>query len=91
MAGTVFRDPGFALAGARITMTAAPTPQKTAKFKKLKAVADSRGEFAFRVPPEPMRYVISVELDGFTSQEKPVVVQAAERVEVYFTLEPVSR
>jgi hypothetical protein len=91
VAGTVFRDPGFALSGARITMVPAPEPAKASKLKKIKAVVDSRGEFAFRVPAEPMRYLISAEANGYASQEKQIVVQAAERIEVYFTLQPVSR
>lgn len=90
VAGTVFRDPGFALAGARITMTPAPdanSPAKT-KTKKSKAISDSRGEFAFRVPAVAMRYMISVEADGYAPQQKPVEVQGGERAEVYFSLQP---
>ena len=93
VAGTVFRDPGFSLAGAKVTITPAPdkTSAGTGKIKKMKAILDSRGEFAFRVPSVPMKYIVAVQADGFAPQEKPVEVQGGEREEVYFTLLPVSR
>ena len=90
VAGTVFRDPGFALPGARVTLTPDPEPGQSTKIKKQKAVADARGEFAFRVPPQPMRYKVTVEAEGLKTQEKPAQVQAAERVDLFFSLEPVS-
>src|SRR5947209_561758 len=46
IAGTVFRENGFSLAGAAVTLS----PKDTAKVKKMQSVSDSRGEFAFRVP-----------------------------------------
>jgi len=90
VAGTVFRDPGFALPGARVTLTPDPEPGQSTKIKKQKAVADARGEFVFRVPTAPMRYKVTAEADGLKTQEKPAQIQAAERVELFFSLEPVS-
>ncbi|MCC7496942.1 MAG: carboxypeptidase regulatory-like domain-containing protein [Bryobacterales bacterium] len=93
VAGTVFREPGFALAGAQVTITPDPdasSPRKP-KLKKMKALSDSRGEFAFRVPSIAMKYVVSAVAEGFTPQRKPVVIHGGERAEVYFTLQPVSR
>src|SRR5512134_3393652 len=46
VAGTVFREPGFALRGAEVTLAADPAPPK---FKPMKTTSDGRGEFAFRI------------------------------------------
>src|SRR5882724_951772 len=56
IAGTVFRESGFALPGAEVTLTPEAGEAPNAKNKKLKAISDARGEFAFRVPPLPWRY-----------------------------------
>jgi hypothetical protein len=93
IAGTVFREPGFALPGAQVWLT--PDPP-VAKKKPEKTMADSRGEFAFRVAPpkesaEPARYTVSVKAEGYVPQEKPAVVAAEQRVDVYFELKPVAK
>src|SRR5579871_4277106 len=65
VAGTVFREPGFALPGADVTVTPHPGEgQAPFKLKKLQAISDGRGEFAFRVPPTPMRYTVRVSAKG---------------------------
>ena len=38
--------------------------------KKLQAVSDARGEFAFRVPPGAATYVVKASLKGFQAAEK---------------------
>jgi hypothetical protein len=91
VAGTVFREPGFALPGAEVVLAGAPdAPSGGPRVKKQKAAADARGEFAFRVPPETMKYVVMVSAKGMKNQEKSVLVQGDERVEVTFMLEPES-
>jgi hypothetical protein len=91
VAGTVFREPGFALPGAEVILTAAPdAPSNGPRVKKQKAATDGRGEFAFRVPPEGMKYVVMVSAKGMKNQEKTVSVQGEERVEVTFMLAPES-
>src|SRR5438128_2415786 len=50
LAGTVFRDPGFAQPGATVVVARKETPDK----KLDTAVSDARGEFAFHVPPGPL-------------------------------------
>ncbi len=88
IAGTVFRDPGFAFAGASIVLqpdAEAGTSVKV-KVKKMKAVSDSRGEFAFHVPAAPMRYKLSVSAQGYVSEERSVTISGEERQDVYFTL-----
>jgi hypothetical protein len=87
VAGTVFRENGFSLPGAAVTLAvkdASGVPNKRAK--KLQAVSDSRGEFAFRVPPGEATYVVRASLKGFQSIEKEASVSGEERVEVTLVL-----
>ena len=88
VAGTVFRDPGFALPAAELTLA----PEKASpKTRSIKAVSDARGEFAFHVPAEEARYTVSVKASGFESQEKSVLVTGEGRVDVFFQLKLVAR
>jgi hypothetical protein len=91
IAGSVFRETGFSLAGAEIFLEAAPDLQPPSKFKRIKAVADARGEFAVRVPAAPMRYTVSVKAVGYRPERKEVSIQGEERVDLIFRLEPVSK
>jgi hypothetical protein len=85
VAGTVFRESGFALAGAEVTI--AEPGETSAKKKKWFASTDSRGEFAVRVPAAPEGgYNVSVKANGFESQTKSVKPQEGERVEINFIL-----
>ena len=88
IAGTVFRDPGFALPGAEVILT---PEEPGAKAKPLKTVSDSRGEYAFHVPPGPARYTVSVKAAGHVPQSKPVSISGLERTDVYFQLQPASK
>ena len=86
VAGTVFRDPGFVVPSAKVTLRAG-----SGQFKPMKAVTDARGEFAFRVPPLPMHYTLSVEAKGLGPMEKPAEIRGEERVDVTFQLLPESK
>ncbi len=88
VAGTVFHEPGFALAGARVVLTSIPDAGSPAKPQTQKAVTGSRGEFAFRLPPTEAHYKISVSAKHFTGQEKTVEVRGEEQVETTFLLAP---
>jgi hypothetical protein len=89
VAGTVFREPGFALPRATLTLTVRTPPQAVKAPKAQKTVSDGRGEFMFRVPGAKAGYLLSVSADGFLPQEKPVAVSGpAERQDVYFELKP---
>lgn len=90
VAGTVFRESGLSLPGADVEIVAAGAPAGF-KFKKLQAVSDARGEFAFRVPPAEMKYRLSVKAAGYSPQTKEVAVAGFERVDVFFQLEPASK
>jgi len=89
VAGTVFRDPGFALANAEVTLTvkAAPKGQKVPKIQK--TTSNFRGEYSFRVPTAQADYVITVKAPGLIQEEKPAVLGGEpERIEIYLTLKP---
>ncbi len=82
VAGTVFRPPGFALPGAEVTLK----PEKGKGQQHM--TANTRGEFAFRVPPVFARYTISVKASGFQSEEKSTEVGIEQRIDVAFELKP---
>lgn len=89
IAGTVFRDTGFAIPAAEVVL--APVEAAAGKkIKKQKEIANNRGEFVFRVPPGPMKYSLTASAKGFNRMEKEVTVHAEERVDVTFVLEPSS-
>jgi hypothetical protein len=87
IAGTVFRENGFSLAGAAVTLSS----KDEAKIIKMQSVSDSRGEFAFRVAAKPGAYIIKASLKGFQPAEKQVSVVGAERVEVTLALSSESK
>ena len=87
IAGTVFRDTGFALPGAEVTVKTEPGAQNNVKFKPLKLETNHRGEFVTRVLALPKRYTVTVKARGFRPQSKTVVISGDERVDVFFHLE----
>jgi hypothetical protein len=90
--GTVFRETGFAMPNAEVVVIPDDQPDKSAsKVKKMLAVSDGRGEFAFRLPTVNMRYVVKVSAKGYRSAEKPVLVQGEDRIDVMFQLQPEPR
>jgi hypothetical protein len=82
VAGTVFRENGFSLAGVTVTLAVKDAP----KVKKLQSVSDSKGEFAFRVAPGAGNYVVKATMKGFQPAEKEASVAGEERVEVTLVL-----
>src|SRR5260370_10609165 len=92
VAGTVFRESGFALPQAEVTLI--PNPQQDGipvKVKKLSTVSDARGEFVFRVPPASMQYTVRVAAKGYHGEEKTVSVKGEERADVTFQLHEESK
>jgi hypothetical protein len=87
VAGTVFRPPGFAMAGAQVTLSPVERPEGKGRIKQQKISTDGRGEFAFRVPAEAREYKVAVTAEGFARQEKEASVQGDERIDLYFLLE----
>jgi len=90
IAGTVFRDSGLSLAGAQLVLEPAGDSARNRKLKKMQALSDARGEFAFRVPPEPADYRLVVQAPGYQRAEKQVRVSGEERIDVFFRLQPAS-
>jgi len=86
VAGTVFRENGFSLPGATVTLAVKDAPGGPKKMKKLQSGSDGRGEFAFRVPPGVATYLVKASLKGFQAVEKEVSVSGEERVEVTLVL-----
>lgn len=84
VAGTVFRPPGFALAGAEVLL-------KDEKGKGQKAVANTRGEFAFRVPSKFASYTVRVKAEGFEAQEKRAEIGIDQRIDLAIELKPASK
>jgi hypothetical protein len=92
VSGTVFRDPGFALPNATVTLTPNPSPGSSPiKIKKQQGVTNSRGEFVFRVPTASMRYTIRAAAKGYREDEKSVDVEGETRVEVTLSLHEESK
>jgi len=93
---SVFDDAGYALAGANVTLAPevesdSSPDQSKGKAKPLEAVSGDRGEFVFRVPAGPKRYVVTAVAKGYQSQRKTVAVEDQERVEVTLQLERQSK
>lgn len=91
IAVSVFREPGFAVAGADIELSPEADEKSAAKMKKWKASGDSRGEYVFRVSPVAMRYTVAVAAKGLKAQRKTVSVAGEGRTDVTFMLEPESK
>jgi carboxypeptidase family protein len=85
IAGTVFRDPGYALPEATVTLVRRDDP----KHKKLAEMTTSfRGEFVIHVPATPSVYVVKASAKGFRPEEKEASITGLDRVDLMFTLEP---
>lgn len=84
VAGTVFRDAGFALPGAEVVATPDPPQGK----KQWRTTGNARGEYFLRLPAGPASYTVVVRANGFRPQEKKVTFAADERLDFNFLLEP---
>jgi hypothetical protein len=85
IAGTVFRDPGYALPEATVVLIRRDDP----KHKKLaEFTTNFRGEFSIHVPATPSVYVVKASAKGFRTEEKEASVTGLDRIDLMFTLEP---
>jgi hypothetical protein len=87
IAGTVFRDPGFAQPGASVVLALKASPAK----KLQERISDARGEFSFRIPPGPQSYVISATLKGFQTARDEIEIQGLEQINATLLLVPESK
>jgi len=86
IAGTVFRDPGFAQPGASVVLTV-----KSAPAKKLQSrISSPRGEFTFRIPAGPNRYLVTATLKGFQTAREEIEIQDQEQINATLLLIPES-
>jgi len=89
IAGTVFRDPGFALPGAEVEVVLASPAQGRKPPRPLRTRTDGRGEFAVQVAPDPAEYKVTARARGYAPEERIVRLSGGpERVDVYLTLKP---
>ncbi len=91
IAGTVFREPGFALPGAVVILEEMELPAKGKRGKPQKVSSDAHGEFAFRLPPAEMKFKLTAVAKGFGTQTKETATVPGVRVDVFFELKPESR
>jgi hypothetical protein len=85
IAGSVFRDPGYALPEATVSLALRDDP----KHKKIATESTTfRGEFLFHVPASPAVYVVKASAKGYRSEEKEATVAGLDRIDLTFTLEP---
>ena len=81
LGGSVFREDGFLLRGARVLVTNLDRPKE-----KKETATDVQGEFAVRVPAGKARYSVEVSAEGFGSEKKTVEIAGDERVDLTFHL-----
>ncbi len=79
--GTVFREDGFTLRGAKVSCRRAED-----KKPKWETLSGEDGEFAFRLPTGKMEYIIDVEMKGYQSNSKKVEIANDERQDISITL-----
>jgi hypothetical protein len=87
IAGSVFREPGYALPDAKVVLMLKDFP----KGKKLETLTSPRGEFTFRVPTASATYILKASFKGYRPEEKEAVVTGLDRVDVTFVLVPESK
>ncbi len=87
IAGTVFRDPGYALPDAKVLLLSAG--DKTKKLQE--TTSNYRGEFTFHVPAREAKYVVKAMMKGYRPQEREASIQGEERIDVNLVLVPESK
>jgi hypothetical protein len=87
IAGTVFRDPGFAQPGASVVLALKSAPAK----KLRRQISSPRGEFTFRVPAGPNTYLLTATLKGFKAAREEIEIQDQEQINATLLLVPESK
>lgn len=91
IAGTVFREPGFAVAGAEAVLTAESPPAGQKRFRPMKTTTSARGEFFFYLPAAAAKYRVKASARGLEPLEREVEIHGEERVDLYFNLKPLAQ
>ncbi len=81
--GAVLDVAGFSLPNVSITIERLDGK----KFKKMEKVSADGGEFAFRLPSESAKYVVTASADGYITASKEISVDSAEIRQVVLQLE----
>ena len=94
LSGAVFDEHGLSLSGVRLKLIRIPNEEEAKEKKKIDSVkmdyiTNSRGEFAFRLPPIRARYQVTAIMSGYKPQTKIVDVNEDEAQPLAFTLETV--
>ena len=84
IAGTVFRDPGFAQPGASVSLALKSAPAKKLQHQ----ISSPRGEFTFRIPAGPNRYLVTATLKGFQPAREEIEIQDQEQINATLLLVP---
>jgi hypothetical protein len=87
IAGTVFRDPGFAQPGASVVLALKSAPAKKLQHQ----ISSPRGEFTFRIPAGPNRYLVTATLKGFQAAREEIEIQGEEQINATLLLVPESK
>jgi len=87
IAGTVFRDPGFAQPGASVVLALKSAPTK----KMQQQISSPRGEFAFRIAAGPNTYLVTATLKGFQAAREEIEIQGQEQINATLLLVPESK
>ena len=85
VAGTVFRDPGYALPDAKVVLI------DSKEKKRQNTVTNYRGEFSFRVPPREAKYVVRATMKGYRPGQKEAAINGADHIDVNLVLVPESK
>jgi hypothetical protein len=92
VSGSVFDDRGYTVPDATVTLASeSQSDSAQSKAKPVEALSNARGEFVFHVPAGPMRFTVTAGAKGYQNQQKTVMLQDQERVEVTFQLERQSK
>ena len=87
VAGTVFQASGLSFPGVQVKLAAKGFPGGAGQTAR----TSNRGEFAFRVTPEPRTYTVTATRKGFQTATVEAEVPAEGRVDVTITLEAESK
>lgn len=88
IAGTVYRPPGFALPGAKVSVEPEQAESNGSKLKKVETVTDARGEWVARVPAVPAKWRVDVKVNGYRIEQRSVSIEGEQRVDTSIVLEP---
>lgn len=87
--GSVFDAEGKSLAGARVELSRLEADGSAKKVDS--RVTNQLGTFAFRLPPDPARYRLTVKADGMATATEDVEVDSAAVFRVALSLAPAPR